>query len=57
MSNPFSYIFSCLFVLIAHAGMLVNVFFNGKEVDTKEFVILCAAVLGLDIIYYFVMLF
>lgn len=57
MSNPFSYIFSCIFVLIAHSAMLANVFFNGNCKNVKEFIILSVAVVGLDIAYYFIMLF
>ena len=57
MSNPFAYIFSCLFVLSAHSAMLYNVFINGSYTDQSQVYILAAAVIGLDIVYFFAMLF
>lgn len=57
IKNPFAYLFSCLFVLAAHGAMLINIFYNGKYDDIKDLIILAAAVLGLDISYYIIMLF
>ncbi len=57
ISNPVSYFFSCLFVLAAHTSMLVNVYYNGNYTDVKQVMVLAAAVLGLDIVYYIFMLF
>ena len=57
IKNPFAYLFSCLFVLVAHGAMLINIFYNGKYDDIKDLIILAAAVLGLDISYYIIMLF
>lgn len=55
MTNPFSYAFSCIFVLIAHAAMLFNVLGNGNYSDVKEVYILAMAVGGLDIAYFIAM--
>ena len=57
MSNPFSYIFSCIFVLAAHCAMLFNVYYNGNYSDVKEVILLAFAVVALDVVYYIVMLF
>ncbi|MBR2283509.1 MAG: FtsW/RodA/SpoVE family cell cycle protein [Ruminococcus sp.] len=57
MSNPFSYLFSCIFVIAAHAVMLFNVFSSGSYESSSDAFILAAAVIGLDIAYSFVMLF
>jgi len=57
MSNPFSYIFSCLFVLLAHGTMLFNVYYNGSYTDEHQVFVIGAAVIGLDIAYFFLMLF
>ena len=56
-ANPVAYIFSCIFVLIAHGAMLANVYFNGNYEDITNIVVLGAAVLILDIVYFIVMLF
>ena len=55
-ANPVAYIFSCIFVLIAHGAMLANVYFNGNYEDITNIVVLGAAVLILDIVYFIVML-
>lgn len=55
MSNPVSYVFSCIFVLIAHGAMLINVFFNGNYSDPKAPIALAAAVIGLDAAYFIIM--
>ena len=57
MNNPVSYIFSCLFVLIAHAAMLANVFINGSYDNVSQPVVLTAAVMLLDVAYFIIMLF
>ena len=56
-ANPIAYIFSCLFVLIAHSAMLVNIWFNGNYAETKDVAVLGAAVIILDIAYFVVILF
>lgn len=55
MSNPFSYVFSCIFVLLAHGAMLLNVFYNGSYDDVNAVVTLAAAVIGLDVVYFIIM--
>ncbi|MCR5601867.1 MAG: FtsW/RodA/SpoVE family cell cycle protein [Ruminococcus sp.] len=56
-ANPVAYIFSCLFVLIAHSAMLVNIWFNGNYSETKDIAVLGAAVIILDIAYFVIILF
>lgn len=53
--NPISYIFSCLFVLLTHAAMLVNVFVNGNYDSMNDVFMLCGAVAALDLLYFIVM--
>lgn len=55
MSNPVSYFFSCVFVLIAHAAMLFNIFSNGNYDGVNDVITLGAAVIGLDLAYFFIM--
>ena len=55
MSNPFSYVFSCIFVLLAHGAMLFNVFSNGNYDDVNSVVVLAAVVIGLDLVYFTIM--
>jgi len=55
--NGLTYFSSALFVLIAHAAMLLNVFINGNYESVNDVMILSGAILGLDLIYYIVMLF
>lgn len=55
--NGLSYFTAAFFVFIAHAAMLLNVFFNGNYDSINDVAILAAAVLGLDIVYFIVMLF
>lgn len=55
-ANPVAYFFSCLFVLLAHSVMLINVYFNGKYDDLQQFAVLAAAVVILDIAYFIVIL-
>lgn len=55
MSNPVSYFFSCLFVIIAHGAMLFNVFQNGNYESVNDVITLCTAVIGLDAAYFIVM--
>ncbi len=57
MSNKITYVFSVLFVLLAHGGMLLNIFFNGNYTSVSSVIILSAAVLFLDIAYFTAMLF
>ena len=56
-ANPAAYVFSSIFVLLAHSSMLVNVYFNGNVSDMKDLITLGAAVLGLDIAYFICVLF
>ena len=48
-ANPVAYIFSCIFVLIAHSAMLLNIYFNGNYTEVRDIRFLGAAVLILDI--------
>ncbi|MCM1007887.1 MAG: FtsW/RodA/SpoVE family cell cycle protein [Ruminococcus flavefaciens] len=54
-SNKCSYVFSAIFVLLAHAGMLLNVFLNGNYSDLADIIVLSGAVIGLDLIYFIIM--
>lgn len=54
-NNPFAYVFSGLFVLVAHGAMLANVFFNGKYDDVSAVFTLGAVVLGLDLLWFILM--
>ena len=54
-ANPISYVFSCLFVVLAHGAMLVNVFINGNYTDLNVVILLAAAVLFLDVVYFIAM--
>lgn len=53
--NKCSYVFSAIFVLLAHAGMLLNVFLNGNYSDLADIIVLSGAVIGLDLIYFIIM--
>lgn len=55
--NGLTYFSSAVFVLIAHAAMLLNIFANGNYSKINDVIILSAVVLGLDVIYFIVMLF
>ena len=50
MTNPVSFVFSSAFVIIAHAAMLVNVYFTGQFTEVRDFAILAAAVIAMDIV-------
>jgi len=56
MNNPVSFVFSCFFVLLAHAAMLVNVFVNGSYSSINDPVILACAVGILDISYFVIVM-
>lgn len=53
--NKCSYFFSSLFVLLAHSGMLLNVFLNGNYSEFADVIILAGAVIGLDLVYFIIM--
>ncbi len=55
--NGLTYIGASLFVLAAHAAMLLNVLVNGNYSSINDVFMLMGAVLGLDIVYFVVMLF
>lgn len=55
-ANPIAYVFSCIFVLIAHSAMLCNIWFNGKFDEPRDIAVLGAAVIILDIAYFVVIL-
>ena len=55
--NGLSYFTASVFVLIAHAAMLLNVFVNGNYADVNDVLMLSGAVLGLDLAYFIIMLF
>lgn len=57
MSNPFSFVFSGLFVILAHGAMLMNIFFNGNYSKPSDLALLASVVIGLDIIFYIILLF
>ncbi|MBQ1339094.1 MAG: FtsW/RodA/SpoVE family cell cycle protein [Ruminococcus sp.] len=52
MTNPISYISSCLFVLVAHAAMLANIFINGNYDSVSDPIKVAAAVGLLDLAYF-----
>ncbi|MDE5584278.1 MAG: FtsW/RodA/SpoVE family cell cycle protein [Ruminococcus sp.] len=54
--NVFLYMLSCIFVLIPHSIMLLNVYFNGGAESVKEVIILAVAIIGLDFVYFIIML-
>lgn len=56
-ANPVAYVFSCIFVLLAHSAMLANAFFYGNYSDIKDLIILGGAVVALDIVYFIAILF
>ncbi|MBQ8296242.1 MAG: FtsW/RodA/SpoVE family cell cycle protein [Ruminococcus sp.] len=55
--NGLTYFSSAFFVLIAHAAMLLNVFANGNYASSSDVIILSAAVIGVDLLYFIVLLF
>ena len=55
--NGLSYVGSALMVLITHCAMLFVVFINGKYDDVSKVLVLAGAVIGLDMLYFIVMLF
>lgn len=55
--NGLTYFSAGLFVIIAHAAMMLNVFINGNYESAKDVIILAGAVLGIDLIYFVAMLF
>jgi len=54
--NPVAYFFSCIFVMIAHISMLVNIYYNGNYDSFRSIAVLGAAVLILDISYFIIIL-
>lgn len=55
MKNPFFYFLSCVFVAVSHGAMLFNVYTNGKYDNMNDIITLCAAVIGLDAVYFIIM--
>lgn len=55
MTNPVSYLLSCIFVIVTHGSMLMNVYTNGKYDSVNDIITLSAAVIGLDAIYFIIM--
>ena len=53
-ANPVAYVFSCIFVLIAHISMLLNIYFNGNYTEIRDVAVLGAAVIILDISYFII---
>ena len=51
------YIFSAIFVLIAHIAMLYAMYYNGNYASPGKLIVLSLAVIGLDIVYFIAMLF
>ena len=56
MNNPVTFAFSCFFVLLAHAAMLVNVFVNGSYSSLAQPIVLACAVAILDVSYFVVVM-
>ncbi len=55
--NGLSYFTSAFFVVTAHVTMLLNIFFNGNYSSVHDVALLAGVVIGLDIVYFAVMLF
>jgi cell division protein FtsW (lipid II flippase) len=55
--NGLTYFTASFFVVVAHAAMLLNVFVNGNYDSARDVMILAGAVIGIDLIYFAVMLF
>lgn len=53
--NIFLYLISCLFVLLTHSAMLLNVYVNGSYESATNVIILAVAVLLLDLTWFIVM--
>ncbi|MCM1315625.1 MAG: FtsW/RodA/SpoVE family cell cycle protein [Ruminococcus sp.] len=53
--NIFLYLISCIFVMITHSAMLLNVWLNGNYESITKVIILAAAVLVLDLTWFIVM--
>lgn len=54
-ANIFLYFISCIFVLITHSAMLLNVFLHGNYESINNVIILAAAVIILDIAWFIAM--
>ncbi len=55
MTNPISYLLSCIFVVVTHGAMLMNVYTNGNYENVNDVITLAAAVIGLDAVYFIIM--
>lgn len=55
MTNKFSYIMSCLFVLAAHGAMMANVFINGTYDNPNNPFVIAFTVGIADIVYFIIM--
>lgn len=53
--NIFLYLLSCIFVLITHSAMLLNVYLNGNYESIINVIVLAAAVIVLDFAWFIVM--
>lgn len=53
--NGFLYFISCIFVMITHSAMLINVYLHGNYESISKVIILASAVLVLDIAWFLVM--
>ncbi len=53
-TNIFLYLISCIFVLITHSAMLLNVFFNGNYESVTNVIVLAVAVIMLDLAWFIV---
>ncbi len=55
MSNPVSYVASCIFVLAAHCTMLLNIMMNGSYSNVNSVIVLASIVIGMDAVYFILM--
>ena len=54
-NNPFAYVLSGLFVLLAHLAMLANIMYNGNYAQLSDVWTLAGTVLGLDLAWFIIM--
>ena len=54
-NNPFAYVLSGLFVLLAHLAMLANIVYNGNYAQLSDVWTLAGTVLGLDLAWFIIM--
>lgn len=55
MTSVLSYFLSCIIVTAVHGTMLMNVYSNGNYSSISDIILLSAAVIGLDAVYFIIM--